>query len=126
MEPHSLATLFTLANRKSFVCQCYENSLGAGHLQGHAIAQTLEPTEEVSGNLMLVVSYEKPAAPSSSKRQPRVDLQLSPRGHGHGDGPKLRSIHKAVRRSQVHFVQRVERFAAQLEIEPFRQPKRPL
>ena len=36
-----------------------------------------------------------------------------------GDRAELRRVHKAIRRAEIHFVQRVEEFSAELELHAF-------
>src|SRR5580765_2811317 len=53
------------------------------------------------------------------ERKAGADLDLAAGGHRHRDGAELRSVDEAIGRAQVDFVHRVERFAAQLEIQLF-------
>ena len=53
------------------------------------------------------------------ERKTGAQLDFAAWSHGHSDGAELRGIHKTVRRAEIDFVEGVESFAAELEIEPF-------
>jgi hypothetical protein len=57
------------------------------------------------------------------KRNPRAYLNLAPWGHRHGDGAELGRVHETVGRAEIHFVQCVEGFSAELEAGSFAEPE---
>ena len=57
------------------------------------------------------------------ERQPRAELGFATGVHGHGDGSKLRLVHKAVGGSIIGVVQGVEQFPANLHVQRFQQAK---
>ena len=60
------------------------------------------------------------------ERKPGAQLDFAARSHGHGDGAELRRVDETVRRAEIDFVQGVENFAAELEVESFRNAERAL
>src|SRR3954464_878622 len=55
------------------------------------------------------------------ERDAGAQLQFATWGHRHCDGAELGRVHKTVWRSQVHYVECVESFSAELEAGSFRQ-----
>src|SRR6267143_5279627 len=49
------------------------------------------------------------------KRKPGAQLHFASRRHRHGDRSEMRRVHVAVRRAQVHLIERVECFGPELE-----------
>ena len=60
------------------------------------------------------------------ERKPGAQLDFAAWSHGHSNGAELRGINETVRRAEIDFVQGVENFAAELEVESFRNAKRAL
>ena len=60
------------------------------------------------------------------ERKPGAQLDFAAWCHGHSNGAELRGINETVRRAEIDFVQGVESFAAELEVESFRNAKRAL
>ncbi len=60
------------------------------------------------------------------ERKPGAQLDFAAWSHGHGNGAELRGINETVGRAEIDFVQGVESFAAELEVESFRNAKRAL
>ena len=55
-------------------------------------------------------------APKYLERETGSQLDLSRRRRGFGDGSELWRVHKAIRRSQIRVVKRIESFSANLKL----------
>src|ERR1700751_3541299 len=60
------------------------------------------------------------------ERKPGAQLDFAARSHGHGDGAELWGVDETVRRAEIDFIQGVESFSAELEVESFRNAERAL
>jgi len=60
------------------------------------------------------------------ERESGAQLDFAAWSHSHGNSAELRGIDETVRRTEIDFVQGVESFAAELEIESFGNAKRAL